>query len=98
MKIWLDDERPSPGDDWVVAKTAEEAVDLLGDNEGRVEIVSLDHDLGDGNGTGYDIASYLEWRHHMSFPTPGTIRIHSANPVGRGRMALALAKIPGFRP
>lgn len=97
VNIWLDDERPAPID-WLVAKTAQEAISLLLEFSGHVNIVSLDHDLGDGNGTGYDVACWLEERHHFGHPLPNAIRVHSANPAGRQNIRLALSKIPGFKP
>jgi hypothetical protein len=46
IKLWLDDdiERRSP-EGWVVARTADKAIELL--KTGEVEKISLDRDLGD---------------------------------------------------
>jgi len=43
VKLWLDDKRPCP-DGWLHARTALEAMDILGD--GEVAEADLDHDLG----------------------------------------------------
>jgi hypothetical protein len=96
MKVWLDDVREAP-DGWVHVTTPEEAIDLL--LSGEVEEVSLDHDLGlatpDAERTGYHVLAWLEkavatgaWVQ----PIP-MIGIHSANPVGRQRMARAIESI-----
>ena len=90
-KLWLDDERPVP-DGWVLAKTAIEAITELRRQE--FEVVSLDHDLGEENGSGYDVLLYLEAQvfTNPDFKCP-EILIHSANPSGRQRMQLAIGSI-----
>lgn len=45
MKLYLDDVRGLPDDSWTLARTAEEAKELLA--TGLVEYASLDHDLGE---------------------------------------------------
>ena len=58
MKVFLDDERPTP-DGWVRAFTAPEAIELL--KTGKVTHLSLDHDLGPQEaGTGYDVCLWVE--------------------------------------
>lgn len=53
MKIYLDDERPTPKG-WHRVYWPEEAIVLL--QQGTVTEVSLAHDLGDdAHGTGYDV-------------------------------------------
>lgn len=84
MIVWLDDERPMPEGYDVHARNAREAIELLAG--GEVTFMSFDHDLGSGNGSGSDVAKYVEeyaWR--------GTLKrlgwaIHTANPVGRSYM------------
>lgn len=44
MKLWLDDVRPAPSDDWLWVKTVEEAKAALEVFE--ITEASLDHDLG----------------------------------------------------
>jgi hypothetical protein len=87
--VWLDDSRTMPEGYEVHVKTAEEAIKLL--MSGEVSFISLDHDLGDGNGSGSQVALYIEehaWR--------GTLnrlawRLHTANPVGREYMHSCLS-------
>jgi hypothetical protein len=96
VKVWLDDVRDAPPG-WVRTFTPEEVIGLL--RLGEVTELSLDHDLGLMDGerelTGYDVVLWLEkevgagsWR----FALP-EISIHSANPVGHGRMRRAIESI-----
>jgi len=58
MKIYLDDLRPTP-DGWIHAYWPNEVIEYL--KTGGVEIISLDHDLGDDErGTGYDVVLWIE--------------------------------------
>src|SRR5690606_41986839 len=91
MNVFLDDVR-NPArciegygySDWVWVRTAEEAIELL--RSGKVKAISLDHDLGIGQKTGYDVLLWME-EHDV---WPETIRIHSMNAVGRQRMLAVL--------
>lgn len=108
IRVWLDDDlvdRAAP-DGWVHVQTAHDAIALLRDRE--VLELSLDHDLGDDelHGTGDTVVSWLvEQTGDDSDRWPReTLAIHTANPAGRDRMALAidrwapLRRIPGVRP
>jgi len=89
MKVWLDDERPMPPEFDRHAKTADEAIALL--ESGSVTFISLDHDLGEAkNGTGYDVACFIEYGAYSRLLAPIEVLIHSANPVGRMRMEQAI--------
>ena len=90
MKIWLDDERPMPAGFDCHVKTAAGAIELLA--AGGVTAISLDHDLGDDVGTGYDVACYIEQGAYDGTLSPVEVTIHSANPVGRERMQNAINK------
>lgn len=93
MKLWLDDVRPAP-DGWTHVKTAEEAIAALA--TGMVEAASLDHDLGPSDaGTGYDVLVWVEKamaERAWYGPLP-RLHVHSANPVGRNRMIVAIHSI-----
>lgn len=95
MNLWLDDIRPAPVG-WVHARTAPEAIALLARND--VDQVSLDHDLGDdpGAGSGYQVAAWVEEQAALGNLGPLRWFIHSANPVGRGRMVAALNNADRF--
>lgn len=76
MRLYVDDLRDPPGDDWVVARTSDQALDILREGTSVSEI-SLDHDLG-GDDTTRPVVLYL--CEHGSWPD--VVRVHSANPVG----------------
>lgn len=91
MKLYLDDIRKCP-DGWVVARTAEEAMNLLKQNNDITE-VSLDHDLGTEK-TGHDVVNFIE-ELVVTDPTynPPKIHIHTSNPAGRLRMLAGVKNI-----
>ena len=95
MKLWLDDERPVPAG-WVGVKTAPQAIELIA--SGVVAVVSLDHDLGEPEavvGNGYQVLLAMEAMaaQGQGQGLPREIRIHTANPVARNRMAAARESI-----
>lgn len=95
MRIFLDDIR-LPSDnigEVIVVRDAKTAMDLV--KTGNVTWISFDHDLGTDL-TGYDVAMLIE---EMVFM--GDIRcpewdIHSANPVGRERIRIAMTAAKSF--
>lgn len=91
MKVYLDDERPTP-EGWVGVRWPEDAIRLL--ETGNVTEISLDHDLGnDDRGTGYDVILWIEEavvRHQFR---PPLIRVHTANPAARQRMVAGVESI-----
>lgn len=92
IKVYLDDVRPTP-DGWTHCYWPDEVIQLI--EQGGVEEVSLDHDLGDDDrGTGYDVLIYLEER-VFSDPSfvPPKISIHSANPAAVARMKASKSSI-----
>ncbi|KAF1696763.1 hypothetical protein CSC62_09325 [Pseudoxanthomonas jiangsuensis] len=91
MRVYLDDERPTP-EGWVRVYWPEEAVSLL--EGGQVTEISLDHDLGDDRrGTGYDVIAWIEEAVALRGFNPPVIRVHSANPSARDRMEAGIAAI-----
>jgi hypothetical protein len=84
MYLWLDDQR-NPADygydDFVWAKTAEDAIALMRIH--KVDFASMNYDLGPGK-TGYDVLCWMEandvWQRFG-------VAIHSMNPVGRAKMS-----------
>lgn len=76
MKLWVDDLREPPADDWSWAKTPYQAIRYLDIDD--VDELSLDHDLGfegDTRPVVLWMAEHDEW--------PKVVRVHSQNPVGR---------------
>jgi len=54
MKIYLDDIRFPPGSGWSVIRTVDDFVLTWGRNREDITYISFDHDLGNGDDTGYD--------------------------------------------
>lgn len=91
MKVWLDDIREMPEEFTDHAVRAVDALDLLATN--TVTLISLDHDLGSGNeGTGYDVAKWIEEQARLGDLNKLEWRLHTANPVGAKNMKAALVK------
>ena len=96
INVWLDDERETP-EGWVNFKTAWDCIEFMKNNSGKVDIISLDHDLGDDfeHGTGYNVICWIEEQIHVNneFIPPNDIRIHTANASARQKMENALKGI-----
>lgn len=101
-RIWLDDKRPMPGDSptddhkwfnhW--CRTAEEAIELI--DEGNVELISFDHDLGTRM-TGYDVAKHIEKLcadHEIDWID---YYLHTGNIVGAGNIDKAMKNAKRLR-
>ena len=88
MKVWLDDERKMPVGFDIHLRTAAGAIEYL--KTGKVTLISLDHDLGEEKGTGYEVAKFIEEAAFNQELTRLSWEIHSANPVGRKNMEAAL--------
>lgn len=98
MKLWIDDVRPAP-DGWTLAQTSKDAILAICtalDNDDHEFEISFDHDLG-GDDTTIPVVNYLEEQivnglrlHRFNW------HIHSANPVGRVNLNLALTSIERF--
>lgn len=86
MKIWLDDVRPAP-DGYVLCLSVNEAKRAVEEAERTgeaVEVLDLDHDLGDYFSDGGDGIKLLDWLCERGTFYP--IALHTANPVGRDNM------------
>lgn len=91
MKVFLDDERTAP-DGWVHVYWPAEAIALL--QSGKVEKLSLDHDLGDdARGTGYDVILWIEEAVALRGFVPPNILVHSANPSAVEKMLAGIEAI-----
>lgn len=92
MRIWVDDLRPVPdGYEW--AKSVNQAIALVENAEANgkaVELLDLDHDLGDYYSDGGDAIKILDWLAERGTFYP--VRIHTANPVGRENMERMIAR------
>lgn len=84
MKIWLDDIRKSP-DGFIHVHSVNEAIDLIKSiDEADIEVIDMDHDLGDYANDGGDGYKLLLWLIEAELYPP--IRLHTQNVVGRMNM------------
>ena len=95
--LFIDDERfpPDDGRDWVIARTYHEAL-LEVFNRGFPSYISFDHDLGENQKTGHDIAKVLvendmisgniESRKAYKFSPDFAFYVHSQNPIGKANI------------
>ena len=91
MKVYLDDERPTP-EGWVAARWPDEAIRLL--ETGEVTELSLDHDLGDDErGTGYTVVLWLEEAVATRGFVPPEVTVHTANASARVKMLQGVENI-----
>lgn len=89
INVFLDDLRPCP-EGFVWIKDAGYLIyqfECYNDLELRVNILSLDHDLGEDKPTGYD---FCKWLVEIGIDNPEiypkVIYLHTANGVGRDNM------------
>lgn len=69
--------------DWVITRNWLETLELVV-NFGFPKLISFDHDLGDGEKTGYEIAQKLcdMIMDGVGLPENFEFKVHSKNPVG----------------
>ena len=92
MKIWVDDLRQTP-EGYETARSVNEAIKLImqaEDNDEEIELLDLDHDLGDYAYDGGDAIKLLDWLAERGTFYP--VCIHTANPVGRANMERMIAR------
>ena len=82
MKIWLDDIRPAPCGYIHVRnlKALRALIDSTSDPVVIIEVMSLDHDLGQDEPDGYEIIKWFAENHLNRWPV--SVLVHSANPPG----------------
>ena len=86
MKIYVDDLRPVPFG-YTGTRSVNETIELIKKCEAEgieIELLDLDHDLGDYACDGGDAIKILDFLAERETYYP--IRIHTANPVGRVNM------------
>ena len=87
--LFVDDEREpkteAPVGGWIVARSMDIAIVTI-IHQGWPEYISMDHDLGEDQKTGYDFVKWLVDCHMQKpFDFP-EFNYHTANPVGRDNM------------
>lgn len=86
IKIWVDDIRTPPSEEWIWVKSVNDAIteiiydELHVEDEGEIYLISLDHDAGEFACDGGDYIRLLDWLEETGRNYP--IRIHGANAVG----------------
>ena len=86
MKIWVDDLRSIPAG-YEGTRSVNETIALIEETEKKgepIELIDLDHDLGDYAMDGGDAIKILDYLVERETFYP--ISIHTANPVGRANM------------
>src|ERR1035437_2857841 len=84
-KLFIDDERDPVKDDWVIARSSQQAIDACISENSIPNEISFDHDLG-GDDTSM---VFLNWLVSVvldgafSIPKGFIYSVHSHNPVGR---------------
>lgn len=82
INVYMDDIRsPLLGPAWVLVRSVGAAKVLL--SAGLVNNMSLDHDMGLNEPTGYDLLCWMEWE--QVWPE-GNVSVHSSNPSAAERM------------
>ena len=82
--VFVDDERFPTDETNIIVRNFYEFVAYVQDN-GIPNVIHFDHDLGDGQPTGYDIAKYIvecDLDQVFTIPDNFTYFIHSQNPTG----------------
>jgi len=89
IKIYLDDERPTPKG-YIRTYSVEETIELIKQNNGNILIISLDNDLGTGYTEGKEVMRFIEENafNNTLLPIPHLI-IHTANPNAKNDMMKA---------
>jgi hypothetical protein len=89
IKIYLDDMRKTP-DGFTRTYTVEETIELIKNNDGYIECVSLDNDLGDGLKEGREVMKWIEEQAFNNTLKPiKKLTIHSGNTVALDEMLKA---------
>jgi hypothetical protein len=83
-----------PKDYDVHVKTAQHAINII--KTGCVTHISFDHDLGDGNGKGYDVASHIEQAAYCNEIPRIVWDVHSQNVPGTLSISLAMRQADKF--
>ena len=87
MKLWIDDVRVPPSDEWLAVHSVNQAKIVISYYERQMSddsiLISLDHDAGDFVNDGGDYIKLLDWLEEKNIVDSGYFfHIHSQNPVG----------------
>lgn len=86
MKLWVDDIRFPPSDEWLHAVSVDQAklaIQIYLENEDGDLLIDIDHDAGQYVEYGGDYIKLLDWLENSNIVTDKFyFHIHSMNPVG----------------
>lgn len=94
MKIWVDDVRPAPSNEWIWIKSVNGFKNFIYMScpYGKTDLyISIDHDAGEYAKDGGDYIKILDWLEEIGYKNC-SINIHSMNPVGRQNMMVICRK------
>lgn len=82
-KLFIDDERFPFSDDWVIARSSEEAIQIMADR-GLPTHIAFDHDLGGHDTSGRVVNWIIEalLDGHEIVTDTFSFSVHSQNPIG----------------
>lgn len=97
MYLWVDDIRTPPCDEWLWARSVNEAITAIKSYERSFSsdtiYISLDHDAGDFEKDGGDYIRILDWLEQAGIVDTGYFfHLHTQNPVGRENMERVIRK------
>jgi len=94
-KLFIDDERSPIDNQWVIARTMQDVISAVA-LYGMPQHISFDHDLGEDQPDGYQIAKFLVDLDVLSdnnkFPEDFSFYVHSQNPIGKRNIECYLNK------
>ena len=88
MKLWIDDIRRPPSDEWIWVQSTHQAISTIFYHYRRqykenTLLISLDHDAGEFAKYGGDYIEVLKWLEQEDIVDDSySFHIHSMNPVG----------------
>ncbi len=92
---------------WVIARNVVDVAAACADHKSMPNFVSFDHDLGDGQMTGFEIAKMLvsmdldkyvnPYGVEYSLPTDFGFYVHSKNPIGKTNIESYLNNYLSFK-
>lgn len=102
--VYIDDERipkfyPPIGDFWIVCRNMQDFKNFI-NMYGVPQYISFDHDLGNSDPSGKDIANFLveQWLDNkIAFDHKFSYNVHSANSVGRDNIVGLLDNFLSFQ-
>lgn len=81
MKLFLDDIRNPPNDEYIIVRSTNEAIEHI-KKHGMPDFISFDHDLGENDTTMMFLHKLYNEIWTINDPIPG-YTVHSANPIGK---------------